>query len=164
MSRILALSASRSLSESALAWAWAHDHMTSLLLGLQRGDVLLTAGTAGLEVAAEVLAHRLGHPTVVFHADGRRDDSRKPAPGRWLGESLKASSRQRDEAIAQACAKAQAKGWNVRCVGFLDAAAGERSGTAYRLGLLESAGLPVRRMVWSAAVTTTEEAAPVAAE
>lgn len=158
--RVLLFAASRVFGESAEGYRWAQDQISLLLLG--RYELILTAGTPGPEVWMEAAALRWGIPTVVFHADGRRTDSRGRGPSRWCPKHLKASARLRDDAIAQAAIKATRAGVGLTCVGLLDAES-ERSGTAYRLGLLEGAGLPVHRLLWAPA-TTTEEAAPVAAE
>lgn len=157
--RALVFAASRVFGESAEGYRWAQDQISLLLLG--RYELILTAGTPGPEVWMEAAALRWGIPVVVFHADGRRTDSRGKGPTRWAPENTKSSSRQRDEAVVQAALKAMRAGWDIATVGLLDAGA-ERSGTAYRLDLIEGAGLSVYRKVWGA--TTTEEAAPVAAE
>lgn len=47
---------------------------------------------------------------------------------------------------------------------LLDATEGVRSGTGYRLGLLEEAGLHTHKIFWGQTPATTEEAASVAAE
>ena len=161
--RALLFGASRVFGESAEGYRWALDQIAHLLLG--RYELLLTAGTPGPEIWAEASALRWGIPVIVFHADGRRTDSRGKGPARWAPESIKASSRQRDEALAQAAAKAVRAGWSLTTVGLLDATEGVRSGTGYRLGLLEEAGLITHKIFWGQTPATHhEEAAPVAAE
>lgn len=159
--KILLFAASRIFGESADGYRWAQDQIARLLLG--RYELILTSGTPGPEVWMEAAALRWGLPVVVFHADGRRTDSRGKGPTRWAPEHTKTSSRQRDEALAQAAVKAVKAGWSLTTVGLLDAGA-ERPGTAYRLGLLEEAGLNVHKIFWGQTPANHEEAAPVAAE
>lgn len=102
--KALLFGASRVFGESAEGYRWAQDQIARLMLG--RYELLLTSATPGPEVWAEATALRWGLPVIVFHADGRRTDSRGKGPARWAPENIKASSRQRDEAIAQATAKA----------------------------------------------------------
>lgn len=159
--KALLFSASRSIGDTAQGYAWGRDQVLSLLLA--RYDLVLTSGVRGPEVWMEREAFLWGCHVVVFHADGRRVDSRGKGPTRWLSENLTPTgTRLRDEALATAATRAVQAGWSVTCVGLLDAGAeSERSGTAHRLRVLESRGLPTHRIFWGQAPS---EAAPVAAE
>lgn len=156
--KALLFGASRVFGESAEGYRWAQDQIARLMLG--RYELLLTSATPGPEVWAEATALRWGLPVIVFHADGRRTDSRGKGPARWAPENIKASSRQRDEALAQAAAKAVRAGWSLTIVGLLDATEGVRSGTGYRFGLLEEAGLQTHKIFWGQQVTVDGDQDP----
>ncbi len=156
--KALLFGASRSIGDTAQGYAWGRDQVLSLLLA--RYDLVLTSGARGPEVWMEHEALCWGVPTVVFHADGRRVDSRGKGPSRWISENLKATSRLRDEALAVAASKAVQAGWSVTCVGLLDAGAeSERSGTAHRLRVLEARGLTTHKIFWGHAPVAAEVAA-----
>ena len=155
--KALLFGASRSIGDTAQGYAWGRDQVLSLLLA--RYDLVLTSGARGPEVWMEREAFLWGVPVVVFHSDGRRVDSRGKGPGRWISENLKATTRGRDEALAVAASKAVQAGRSVTCVGLLDVSDGERSGTAYRLGLLEARGLTTHKIFWGQAPVAAEVAA-----
>jgi hypothetical protein len=156
--KALLFGASRSIGDTAQGYAWGRDQVLSLLLA--RYDLVLTSGVRGPEVWMEREAFLWGCHVVVFHSDGRRVDSRGKGPSRWLPDTLTPTgTRLRDEALATAASKAVQAGWSVTCVGLLDASDGERSGTAYRLGLLEARGLTTHRIFWGQAPVAAEVAA-----
>lgn len=97
---------------------------------------------------ATSVARKLGRSEDLVRGWARGDSS--PS----LAQILAAIS----EPLAQAATKAVRAGWSLTSVGLLDAGA-ERPGTAYRLGLLEEAGLHIHKIFWGQTPANHEEAA-----
>lgn len=162
MRRLVLVAGAQDLARDPLALAWYDCALQALALDLRRCEsaVLITAGSPGPEVHAEMLAITFGVSAVAYLPSGvRRFDGR--AGGRWTDERLSSGGAavvRRDQALIRRAEEARADGHTVEVLSFLEAGASSRSSSLTRTRLAEEAGLPVRRMVWGQAPRMAEAA------
>lgn len=126
------------------------------LLRLRRLDgVVITAGSPGPEVAAEVIAEALGVSSVAYLPDGSRRLDTWPR-GRWTERALSAGGAavaRRDQALMDRAVEVRDAGGSVEALAFLVAGASSRSSSLTRTRLAREAGIPVREWTWGAEVS-----------
>lgn len=140
--------------------------MARIDLRLRRLDgVVITAGSPGPEVTAEVIAGALGVSSVAYLPDGSRRLDTWPR-GRWTDRTLSAGGAavaRRDAALMEHAVEVRDGGGAVEVLAFLVAGASSRSSSLTRTRLAREAGIPVREWTWGEAAVLVA-ASPEAAE
>lgn len=113
------------------------------------GDaVLVTGGSVGPEVQAEMLAQTFGVRSVAYLRTGERRQG--PRLGRWHEEALSGSHgvSLRDRSLIERAALAARNGFDVEVIAYLDADAKPQSSSLQRLQLARSAELRCSVQWW----------------
>jgi hypothetical protein len=147
--RLVLIVGSTALAECPVAMAELDCELQGLVQALaHQGGILVTSGSVGPEVMAEVMASTFGLRAIAYLRDGSRRQGRKV--GRWHQEALVGSRgvSLRDHALIQRARMALEGGFAVEVRAFLDADATPHSSSQQRLKLAQAAGLSVVARVW----------------
>ena len=160
--RLVLVAGAQDLARDPLALAWYDRVLQVLALDLRRCEAaaIITAGSPGPEVHAEMIALTFGLTAVAYLPSGARRLNGYPH-GTWTSERLSSGGAavvRRDQALLRRAEQARADGHAVEVLAFLEAGASSRSSSLTRTRLAEEAGLPVRRMVWGEAPRMAEAA------
>lgn len=153
MTRLLLIVGSTVFSECPRGLAQLDRHFQALMQDLSRtGGIIVTGGSVGAEVQAEMLAITFGVNAVAYRPDGTRRFNGS-ASGRWTESTLPTGAAAvvaRDHVLIQRATLAhRERRALVEVHAFLDAAAKPRSSSLQRVQMAESAGLPVIAQRWS---------------
>jgi hypothetical protein len=153
--RLLLVFGAQELGRDPLSLAWVDCRLQTELLALRRrGGVLISAGSPGPEVLAEMIAVTLGVSVVAYLPSGeRRVDGHVRT--RWTERTLSAGGAavaRRDQALMERAVEVRDGGGAVEVLSFLVAGASSRSSSLTRTRLAEAAGIPVRVWTWGAEV------------
>lgn len=148
--RLVLVVGASALAECPLALAEIDRDLQCLCQALAReGDALLvTAGTVGPEVQAELVGLTFGVRTIAYLRSGERRDGARL--GRWHEQELSGSHgvSLRDRKLIERAAMASRNGFDVEVVGYLDAGARPQSSSWQRLQLARSAELRCTVQWW----------------
>lgn len=147
MTRLVLVAGAQELARDPLTVAWYDRELQALALSLSRepGSLLVTAGSPGPEVHAEMVAMAFGVTAVAYLPSGVRRVDGRPR-GRWTDAALPSGAAavvRRDAALIARAEQAIAEGWSVTCVAFLQPGANARSSSLTRVRLATEAGIPV---------------------
>lgn len=163
MRRLVLVAGAQDLARDPRAVAWYDRALQLLVLELSRveGAVLVTAGSPGPEVHAEMIAFTFGVTAVAYLPTGKRRVNGRLAE-RWAQGSLSAGGAavaRRDAALVARAVEVRDNGGAVEAYSFLLPGAVARSSSLTRTRLAEAAGVPMRLRLWEPPGVALAEAA-----
>ncbi len=156
--KLLLVTGSRTLAESAARQEWARQVLAAHLEGLGADDWVLHGGATGPDQFVEDLARCKGIKTMSYRLDGYRYHGEERL-GKWAPDSGATSAGSwplvRNATMASQAKHAADLGWDVRCVALLDPASVTR-GTQHTATKCADSGLQVSQHQYPASMVLVD--------